>query len=78
MNFSPIFCIKLLLYLSATVRKIKNPNFFIPNIHCIFFARCKITNYFFVRNSPFTVEEIFLAMRVENKKYPIYIRNMKK
>jgi hypothetical protein len=46
MNFSPIFCIKLLLYLSATVRKIKSL-FLIPNIHCNFFARCKIYELYF-------------------------------
>ncbi len=76
--FRRFFCIKLLLYLSATVRIIKNPYFFIPNIHCNCFARCKKTNYFFIRNSPFTVEEIFLAMRVENKKVPYIYKEYEK
>ncbi len=61
--FADFFCMKLLLYLSTTVRKIKNPIFWFL-IHTVIFARCKKTNYFFVRNSPFTVETIFLAMRV--------------
>jgi hypothetical protein len=53
--FRQFFCIRLLLYLSTTVRKIKNPFFYIPYIHCNFFPRWKKTNYFFVRNSPVTV-----------------------
>jgi hypothetical protein len=40
MKFLLIFCINILLYLSTTIRKIKNP-FFYPYIHCNFFARCK-------------------------------------
>jgi hypothetical protein len=48
--FADFFCIKLLLYLLYTVRKIKNPIFYLYStiVQHNYFARFKKTKYFFL------------------------------
>jgi hypothetical protein len=70
--FHQFFCIKLLLYLSTTVRKIENP-FYIRNITVIFLLGVKKRIIFFVGKSPLTVETIFFSHESKAQKSNLYI-----